>query len=946
VTSLPALLAEMRAVGHYLKLDDADEVILRPAPGAKLDLELIARLRPHKAALQRMLLTAYIDFETYSTLDLTKVGARTYAEHASTEVLCLAYAVGLDPPAVWTPFDAEHDEDGFPQMPQALFAALILPEVRFVAHNISFDRVMWEMLGWPMPPFERWSCTAFRSRVARLPAELEEAAKVLNLPHKKDAAGKKLMRSLTSGVNPYEHATDEQWQQFYDYSATDIEVARDLDLVLPEMPEDWRPLFELDDLMNSRGFPVDLEAVQKLVVVRDHEDARLKEEFERLSGGELTTPDQVAKLKALIARHGVDLPDLQRSTLTDWIAANPRRNDLAARLIRNRRDWSHAADAKLGHILATAADCSSVRDTFILHGAHSGRWAGRGTQLQNLPKITIDDPETMLVRLMERADGIIAGTVDPKIDADWPVSIKEAIGNCLRPVFKALEGEVFVACDLSQIEARVLAWIAGQDNKLDLYRAGQDVYIYEARNLGSDNRELGKLFELSCGYGASGRVIHSRAPKFGVIISQEYAYELTDRWRENNAAIVTFWHELFDHIELCLELPTDGRPLTYRCFNIWRDAEMLFLQLPCGRCLKYPKAELQIGRYGALIVAAQVPERKKLRTLSAWHGTFAENVTQAIAYDILVEKMLELHRRDVRLIGSIHDEAIALAKLEDAERVRDLMIEVMQTPPVWAPDLPLVAEAFVNTRFVKPTKRPTHAPLAPSSADRWMHCPGSIAAEALAGPQPEQSFTTEGNEAHKVFAACLERDRDPAEMIGDPRVLPFMQHALLIARDVIAGRRFKVEVRLDSLPGLAKVWGTADVLVFDQHDRIVDVLDLKFGAGVPVEPDAIQVRIYALLAAQMYGCPLEGIDLHIVQPRRAHTAGPHRTHHVSTHDLDCLFARLQEAVGAVENPAAPRVAGDWCQFCSARPGCPEARSRPRPARINPFLAWSGHAHTR
>jgi hypothetical protein len=157
-------------------------------------------------------------------------------------------------------------------------------------------------------------------------------------------------------------------------------------------------------------------------------------------------------------------------------------------------------------------------------------------------------------------------------------------------------------------------------------------------------------------------------------------------------------------------------------------------------------------------------------------------------------------------------------------------------------------------------------------------------------------------------------------------VLQPLRHALMIARDVIAGRRFKVEIRLDPLPGIDKVWGTADVLIFDEADRIVAIIDLKFGAGVTVEPNALQLQLYALLAAQQYGCIFDGIELHIIQPRRQHEHGPHRVHELGIRALTDLYTRLRGAVAATEDPAAPRLAGYWCRFCPARQDCPEARS--------------------
>jgi DNA polymerase bacteriophage-type len=940
MTDLAALLAEVKAAGHRLEITDDDGVILHPAPDSRPDPALIARLRRHKADLRRVLTTLYVDFETHSLLDLELVGARTYAEHPSTQVLMLPWAIGDGPVQLWIPFDGE--------MPEALFAAATDPDVRVVAHNYQFDLSVWravmvERFGWPDVPLARWDCTSFRARLARLPGGLDEAAKALNLPFRKNPAGKKLIKLIARSADPYTVLTPDQWGQFEGYARQDIEVMRAIDRAVPATPDEWRPLIELDFALNAAGMPADREAVAKLIVVRDAENKRLAAAFRQLAGeGGLTSPKQVAKFRARLTELGVDLPNLKRQTIEDWVEANPLRRDLAAQMIRNRLESSHSSDAKLDRIAATAAETGRVRDTFVMHGAHTGRWSGSGSQLQNLPRGTVTDPEAMLEALMERADGLAAGTVDPTVDPGWAVSIKEAIASCIRGVFKTPEGWVFVSADFGQIEHRVLCWLAGQDDKLDLYRRGEDVYIAEAAGLGSDSRDLGKLFTLSAGYGGSGNVMFTKAPAFGVVLSPEEADEKTARWRENNPSIVEFWYELVYRHQVVTEAPPDLVPITFRCFNVWRDAEMLFVQLPSGRVLKYRDPRLELDDYGRPTLRVKLPKHKQLLDVSLWHGAATENVVSAIATDILTAAMLTMHNNGVFLVGTIHDQVVALAPVEHAEAIRDHMLAVMQTSPSWAPDLPLAADAFINVRFVKPAKQPAHAPLAPSAAERWMNCPGSVLAEQLVErPEVESPFAIEGTEAHKIFAACLERGRDPAELTDDIYIIGPLRHALAITRDIIAGRKFKVEIRLPALPGIAKVWGTADVVVFDDYDRVVAIVDLKFGAVVQIEPNAIQVQIYGLLAAQQYGCPPDGLELHIVQPRGQHVRGPHRVHHISTTDLDRLFARLQDVVPVTEDPAAPRIAGEHCRFCAARLDCAEARaarSRSGPTQfVNPFI---------
>lgn len=882
---------------------------------------------------------SFLDIETHSISNLELCGPCAYAEHPSTQVLCLAYALNDEAARTWQPGQPTPDD---------LFQA-IASGCSVIAHNFGFDNEIWHRLlvplGWPEIPLERWSCTAFRSRLARLPASLEAAAQELRLPWQKDVAGKRFMRSLIKRDLRSHPLTEAESDRLATYCAADVETLRALDRRLPEIPDEWRELFELDHVMNSRGMPVDLEMVDKLVTVRDAEDEHLLTRFRQLSG--MNSPDQVQALRKRLQELGVDLPNLQHETLENWLAANPDRHDLPAELIRIRWEFAHAANAKLDRMLASGEGSGRIRDGFVLHGAHTGRWSGKGVQLQNLPRITLNDPAAVLAALCGRADRLKTG--QDIVDLALPVSIKEAIASCLRGVFKAPEGWVFVSVDLSQVEARVLCWLAGQEDVLDEFRRGDDVYARTAERLGSGgNRSLGKLFVLSAGYGASGRVMHQRAPGYGVTLAIDQAYDLTDRWRSINSLIVSFWHELFRHLCLCVELPADRPPITFNRFDIWRTSETMFVQLPSGRCLKYPRPELIMTERGSLALQVHLPKHGKLLPVSLWHGTVTENVTSGVATDLLMNAMLQLHREDVFLVGSVHDEIVALAPVEEAEAIKARMVEALQTLPDWAEGLPLDADGFINTRFVEPTRSTNaHAPLAPSSAYRWMACPGSSLAERLAPPSPVSSFAEEGTEAHRIFAECLVKGVPVASLTKDLALIDPLRHALFLAADVIAGRRFLVEQRLEPLADMPKVWGTADVVVFDGHGRVVAIIDLKFGAGVVVEADAVQLQIYALLAAQQYGAAQDGITVHIIQPRREHVRGPLRSHHLTINDLTSLVDRLGSAVEATEAPDAPRIAGTWCQFCAAAASCPEYRNRAsvrnRP-NDSPWVPAGGYAN--
>jgi hypothetical protein len=203
-----------------------------------------------------------------------------------------------------------------------------------------------------------------------------------------------------------------------------------------------------------------------------------------------------------------------------------------------------------------------------------------------------------------------------------------------------------------------------------------------------------------------------------------------------------------------------------------------------------------------------------------------------------------------------------------------------------------------------------------------MRCPGSFQAEQQAGPRPSSDVADEGTTAHGIFAEALRRGLSPYRLTNDVGFAAPLHLAWLHATRLIAGRRFLVEQRLDPLPGLRDLWGSVDLVMFDQHDRVRAILDLKFGRGVIVEADAVQLAIYALLSAQQFGAAPDGVTAVILQPRGFHIAGPLRSHHHAPAALDSLLSALRAAITAANQIDGPRIAGPWCHFCAAASNCP------------------------
>jgi Protein of unknown function (DUF2800) len=221
-----------------------------------------------------------------------------------------------------------------------------------------------------------------------------------------------------------------------------------------------------------------------------------------------------------------------------------------------------------------------------------------------------------------------------------------------------------------------------------------------------------------------------------------------------------------------------------------------------------------------------------------------------------------------------------------------------------------------------------HAALPPSSARRWIACPGSVAAERAAPPAPASTFADEGTYAHELFARCLTRRLSADAVTDDPGIAAPLALSLDLTRRILDGRAFLVETRLRPLPGLPDIWGTSDLIGFSTAGPVDTILDLKFGEGILVEADEVQLGIYALLAARLYGASPDGITVWIIQPRCDHADGPARRHHYSLAALDRLEGDIRAAAAAAALPDAPRQAGTWCRFCAAAGECPTRQQTP------------------
>ncbi len=630
-----------------------------------------------------------LDLETTSIADLRKTGSQVYAEHPDTRITVLCYAIDDGP--VVTVID-------FTVVP-AEFAIAALGAV-FVAHNYAFE---WHLyyaklvpLGWPVIPLAQWSCTMARSLVAGYPASLDVGGRAIGLRFRKDPTARDLMlrfaRPRSLSPLTWWHETDPaRFQKLCEYCAQDVLAERELDSRLPELSPRERAVFELDHHINQRGLGVDHALVRDLAVLTEQARDQLARDVVRLTNGQVTSLNQVAQLRAWLFFQGVDMPDLRRDTVKAWLA-DPTLPDGPRKLLQARLDASRASTAKLAAIAAARSLDGRVRGTFQYYGAgRTGRWAGRRFQPQNLFRGSIRDVPAAI-----RA--IRAGATPDDLALLFEDSALGVVASCLRSTIMAAPLHRLVVADLAQIEARVLAWLAQQQDALMVFRRNEDIYTATANAIGSTNRQLGKVLVLACGFGMGAVRFQQTALSYGVVLDAVEAETAVILWRQLNVNIVTLWWDAHRVLMRVLRHgPGATEQLGFLTF-IHRPGRLL-IKLPSGRHLVYREPRIEQNDKGFDEFTYMGSLGGNWIRLRSWPGKVIENIVQAVARDVMVGAMLTLVQQP--LIATIHDELIAEVPEADAEPTLDLMLKVMRRTPAWAPGLPINAAGFVVRRYQK-----------------------------------------------------------------------------------------------------------------------------------------------------------------------------------------------------------------------------------------------------
>ncbi len=615
--------------------------------------------------------------------------------------------------------------------------ALRDPSIQLVAHNAGFEqwitlnvfakRLMYSLPDLQKIPISRWHCTAALARSVGLPGKLEGACEALQMKHRKDMAGHRLMlkmckpRKITKKNPNTRHTDSEDLLRVYDYCLKDIDAEVELFLRLPELTPMERQFWILDQKINRRGFCVDRPLVLGALELIRHEIYELDEEVEILTDGLINSARQPALLKFLKA-NGVSLPNLQSATVREALLGEL--PQLARSLLEIRASSARSSTSKWEAFAARSRSDGRARDNTLFNGAHTGRQSGTGLQPQNLFKTILpqSDVEAALPLIQEKDLHGIYALFDKRMDL---------YASAIRSAIVAKPGHVLDVGDFSTIEVRVLFWLSGHTKGLKDLADGKELYldmaaeIYEiplakledeyraGKSDAKFKRQLGKQTVLGAGFGIGigGEKFQKTCKQYNIDISLALAQKAIHAYREKHRPIPQFWKKIEQAAILAMQTPG----VKIICgFLVWcyeKDENVLTVRLPIGRKITYqtPKLEMKRTLFGEsvqLTYKGVEPTSKKFIRLSTWGGKLTENVVQGIARDLLFEAMLRLEKDGVsRPVLAVHDEIVGERNCQDLEvdslGAHARFLQLMSAVPDWAEGMPIKVEGWTAERYRK-----------------------------------------------------------------------------------------------------------------------------------------------------------------------------------------------------------------------------------------------------
>lgn len=701
-----------------------------------------------------------LDVESKSEADLTKVGAHAYFEHKTTDLYCAAYSFEDAEPKIWWP--------GEP-CPQEIIDHVEAGGV-ITAWNAAFERLAWRHLlhakyGWPEAADEQFRCTMTESLAMNMPAKLDKAGPAFGLDICKDEKGHRLMmqmcrpRKPRKGENTEPDANGLLWwddadrlERLGEYCKQDVRVEAAIARRVLRLRPTEQKLYYLDMKINDRGVYIDKDLCNAASRIVKSSTARLDAELFRVTGEYVSACSNTAQLCAWLNKKGVPTESVDKEHVEDLLILDI--PDDCRRALEIRQEGAKTSTAKIGSMLRRRQADGRMRGNLQLYGAGAtGRWAARGAQLQNLPRPAIlgskkSKPTPLDDQIKNAIDCIYYGSpVLLEMVYGRPLTL---VADCVRSMIVAPKGKILMSSDFSNIEGRAVAWLAGQEDKLDAFRAyddgtGPDLYLVAAAGIynttiegAEPHRQIGKVGELSLGFQGGPRAFAKMSKNYGVRIGRLFGpiWEMAEgvfkdramegwkdrgsksgmareawlaaeviklAWRAKNYRIEAYWHDIEQAAITAVK--NKGEIVTCGYVKFRQVGSFLFCLLPSGRglCYPYPKLKSKMTPWGEsrtqLTYKSTNQFTKKWEEKAYYGGLGVENITQAVARDVMAEAMLRVEDAGYNTVLTVHDEILSEndADYGSLDEYNALMTEL----PTWATGFPITAAGWCGDRYRK-----------------------------------------------------------------------------------------------------------------------------------------------------------------------------------------------------------------------------------------------------
>lgn len=665
----------------------------------------------------------YIDFETRSEENLKTAGAWKYSKHPSTEIICLGLLDDKDP------------KKRIYCYPQTVLNDLIWTDKngnlhfdKIKAHYAFFEFAIWHNVGipkhgWPPVPADHWFCSMAQASMHGLPEKLESIAIILGLSETKDMVGNRLMIKLSkprstwvkNKKGPKYFDDPNELIKLYEYCKQDVKVEYQISQKLNELPGNERKVWLLDQKINRRGIPCDLELSKKAIEILKVQEEEAKKEIADLTENKISSPTQTVALQKYInTKSNINIPDMRAETIRDFLTDEYQSiykyNPEVKKLLELRRDNSQNSTKKYKSALQSSYN-SRIHGTLAYHRALTGRWAGKRFQPQNLvkPKYDINILEKKAIPAIMKFDIDTLKSIGP---------INKVLGSCSRSIICAPKGHLLICADFSTIETSVLFWEVGDLETLEKIEKGRDLYIDMASlifkqdyedlkyRVGIEDREalamrsVGKTAILSLGYGVGADRFYRTCISYDLnIVTRILAKNIIDIYRSKYKKVCRFWTKLSNLFVNTIK----HKYIKDGSFEGIYDGTWLKLRLRSGRYIYYfqPKINYTAGGQLELSYKGEDSYTHKWTRLHIYGGKLVGHRIQATARDLIASALLQLDKKGYDILFSSHDEAIA--EIEENSKKHNLQdfIETMCKPPDWALGCSIKAKGWIGKRYRK-----------------------------------------------------------------------------------------------------------------------------------------------------------------------------------------------------------------------------------------------------